>query len=651
MPTSFATGAPPLAQLQPLQFQPIRIPEARFAPVSTPVDTRIEDKIQASIDQLGKGVVAAYKTKKDEEKELRREALDQAKEDRKFQQQLQLKGIESQQADEKRQQALQDRKDLIEFGARFKSTTPRSVQEKHTPIFNRAGVSFVPQKTAEQPVQPSSTQGATESEIPASEPVEKIQGTNLFQNLNLPDSFDDQLPPDSSYDSMEGVGGSGSGHSEITPISSPLSDLTSPVEGNQYDMLRELQNLGPIDAKYLSASTGSGAPSTPALPIASSQDWLRRPKSVLQSSDVVDKSYEEASKALKSITTPADIVVAQAKKVAVSPETPLSAAVATNERPPRTGFPTEEDALDYIQQHPKGSNWAVKESPKFDDKTGTWWVSWQPVDTAKAAQAEAAREIARDKLSRLNEAGLASEVDKFNKDPVHKIMQARPMQIAEFQAAMDEAFDPDTKKSRRAVDLDAIDKFVMFARGTQPTEAQYSEIQNWTQGYLQDVKQKIEKGVEGARLSENDYETMMNLMYRAYNTTAKLANPEISDLREVVKAKHPKLMEQELPHEHMYYEVPSFFKEKVGDAQDEMRQYHSLMQLAKEQNDRKAFAEAKAKYEEAVAEQNKQLKNLARAKASKKPLNMKQFKRGGWLQGRFGGVSDLGAAGMTPEGQ
>jgi hypothetical protein len=108
-------------------------------------------------------------------------------------------------------------------------------------------------------------------------------------------------------------------------------------------------------------------------------------------------------------------------------------------------------------------------------------------------------------------------------------------------------------------------------------------------------------------------------------------------------------MDQELPREHMYYEVPSYFREKLGEAQEEMRQYHSLMDLAKNQNNKQAFADAKAKYEDAEAAQNKSLTDLAQAKASKKPLNQKSFKRGGWKQGLFGGVSDIGGTGSTQE--
>jgi len=477
-----------------------------------------------------------------------------------------------------------------------------------------------------------------------------------FNSINLQNAFEgdgNTIPSDKEYNEMKGVGGAGQNPPEpdMSFNGNPLRNITSPVQGNQYDMLKQLQNLGPVETKYLSTDLLSGPTQTPALPVGQGVDWLRKPVSIIKGAGAMPSNYEEASKQLKSLTTPADIAAEQEKEKAVSGDTPLSAAVVTNEKPPRGRFQFEEDALDYIQQHGKNSNWFAKENPTFDSGTGTWSVKWEQKDPVKMAQNDAARQMAKDRLSRLDQAGLASEVNNFLKDPINKIMQARPMQIAEFEAAKDEAFDPNSPKSRRAVDLDAIDKFVMFARGTQPTEAQYSEIQNWTQGYLQDVKQKIEKGVEGARLSENDYETMMNLMYRAYNTTASLVNPEIQDLREIVKTKHPSLMEKELPQVHMHYEVPSYFREKLNDAQDEMRQYHALMDLAKKQNNKAQFDEADAKYKEAKNFQDKYIQDLARAKASKKPLNKKQFKRGGWKQGMFGGVSDLNAAGASQEGQ
>jgi hypothetical protein len=306
---------------------------------------------------------------------------------------------------------------------------------------------------------------------------------------------------------------------------------------------------------------------------------------------------------------------------------------------PKSGFKTYEEARKYIESQSGNPNWYAEATPK-PDKSGMFVIPWKQQDPSKAQT----QEMQKKRLSKLDQAGLASEVDKFYKDPIYKLMQSRPMQITEFSSLMDEAYSPNPKKSRRAIDLDAIDKFVMFARGTQPTEAQYSEIQNWTQGYLNDVRQKIDKGVEGARLSDADYESMMNLMYRAYNTTAELVNPEIADLRTVVKAKHPDLMEQELPSTYMPYEVPSYFEDKMVEAQQQMKQYHALMQDAKNKNDATTFAEAKKKYDEAKSEQDNLNNSLTKSKASRHPLNKKAFRRGGWRQGLFGGSSDIGAA-------
>lgn len=627
MPISFGGSSSALAQLQPLQFQQIAIPNAQIgSPISfvpSKAGEKIASGISSAIGEIGKGITAAYSIARDREKEIR----DQ-------QHQKELKQMELAAARTRSEQTLQNQKDLAAFNARLKDTTPKG-SHRFLPVPRPNGTEKMPQQ-------------------PASGPLSSIY---------LQDTFDQEseIPNDREYEGMKGVGGAGEdtfppapdpdSPKEIRISNPPLSNLTSPVQGNQFDVFKELNSLGPIDVQYKTADIAAGPSQAQPAPVGESLNWLRKPASVMRQAGAAPQSYEETSGLLKTITTPADIAAQNAKAAAVSGETPLSAAVAANERPPRGRFQYEEDALDYIQQHGKNSNWFAKESPVFDSLTGTWSVKWEQKDPVKAAQMDATRQMAKDRLSRLDQAGLASEVNNFLKDPINKIMQARPMQIAEFEAAKDEAFDPESKKSRRAVDLDAIDKFVMFARGTQPTEAQYSEIQNWTQGYLQDVKQKIEKGVEGARLSENDYETMMNLMYRAYNTTASLVNPEIQDLREIVKAKHPSLMEKELPQAHMYYEVPSYFREKVNDAQEEMRQYHALMQLAKEQKNKAAYDDANAKYAEAKKMQDKYIQDLARAKASKKPLNKKQFKRGGWKQGIFGGVSDLNAAGASQEGQ
>jgi hypothetical protein len=596
----------PLAGLKPLSFSggsqsPIQIKPLAGWNVPNPRQELIGQAAIQGIGSIAQGIQAAYQSKQArEEKDKER----------------QYEALKNQNL---RAEKLQDEEALARFRASLPSRSrlgggisPDYDSEEESGDYSSSVMSSVPAPLA----------------APQAERYQRhapIRGGKPFESINIPEE--------------ESTAGD---VFKLNNGSSPLSSITTPVDQSAAPSPRgeeALRALSSIDWSKVQGKLGAGlgAGASPVDIPAQAPDWLRKPKAVTAPLSTLggfsDQALENADKKL-----------ADAELAYASEAMPQKAAGGV----PKAAFKSYSEAKRYIDSQADNPNWYAESAPK-PDRFGNFVIPWKHHDPAKLAQNDATRQMAKDRLSRLDQAGLATEVDKFNKDPIYKIMQARPMQIAEFQSAMDEAFDPETKKSRRAVDLDAIDKFVMFARGTQPTEAQYSEIQNWTQGYLQDVKQKIKKGVEGARLSDNDYNTMMGLMYRAYNTTANLVNPEIEDLRDVVKTKHPSLLEKELPQSYIPYEVPSFFKEKVADAQDEMRQAHAAMTLAKQKNDKELFAQAKSQYDDAVKMQNKYLVDLEKSKASQKPLNMKKFKRGGWKQGLFGGVSDIGGAGNIQE--
>jgi hypothetical protein len=597
-PLSFSGGGQSAVQFKPLAGWSV--------PSSHP--EYIAQGISSGLGSIAQGIEAAYKSK---------EAKAEKQKDREYE----LQKYESQ-----RKTKLEDEETFARFRASLPSRYPKR-SEAIPPDYDSEETGNYGTSVMSSATPPASSEAPAPKAERYKRDLSPIKGGS-FNEINLPEEDENSVP------------------ARLRNLKNSLGDITSPVPISEAPSPRgqdAINALSTIDWSKVQGSlgAGTGAGASPVDIPAQSPDWLRKPKAVTAPlstlGGVSDESLPNVEQAL------ADAQTAYASGT-IQPSESLKSAGGV----PKAAFRSYSEAQRYIDSQSDNPNWYAEGAPK-PDKFGNFVIPWKHHDPAKLAQNDATRQMAKDRLSRLDQAGLATEVDKFNKDPIYKIMQARPMQIAEFQSAMDEAFDPETKKSRRAVDLDAIDKFVMFARGTQPTEAQYSEIQNWTQGYLQDVKQKIEKGVEGARLSDNDYNTMMGLMYRAYNTTANLVNPEIEDLRDVVKTKHPSLLEKELPQSYIPYEVPSFFKEKVADAQDEMRQAHAAMTLAKQKNDKELFAQAKSQYDDAVKMQNKYLIDLEKSKASKKPLNMKKFKRGGWKQGLFGGVSDIGGAGNIQE--
>jgi hypothetical protein len=263
-------------------------------------------------------------------------------------------------------------------------------------------------------------------------------------------------------------------------------------------------------------------------------------------------------------------------------------------------------------------------------------------------QAQLKHEETRQRISRLDQAGLAAEVKDYNADPMVQVMNKRPAQVINFMPVAEAALSGKPGISRRVTDLAAIDEFVTFARGTQPTEAQYGEIQNYTQGYLNDLRQKIDKGTEGARLSPDDIKTMKNLMMETYNNTAMTLNGEIGDLKSVVQKNHPDIMTQQLPREYPILETKGYYEQEAGFASAAARQAHKKVELAAKNNDASAHKVAMDEYNNAIARLKKANDQAKSLEGEDMPANWEKWVkggRGGWRRGMFGGVSDIGAAG------
>lgn len=300
-------------------------------------------------------------------------------------------------------------------------------------------------------------------------------------------------------------------------------------------------------------------------------------------------------------------------------------------------------------------------APKIDtkpDKNGFYHIQWVNVRAKRLQQEEKQGEQAKkhlefaEKLGRMDEAGIKAQVDDFNSDPAMKLMNVRAQQIPSFFNVSQMALSGDPHKSRRITDLDAIDSFIAFARGTQPTESQYSEIQNWTQGYLSDLRQKIDKGAAGARLSEDDIKTMRSLMVENYNGNANLLNPDIRAVRDVYVTKHPRHMAQELPQEFHPLLTKEYMQTEVSNAQRDMKKLAAGIAWASKHNKPDLHAELSRKYEEAKAKQFEYDKELAMAEADPEmPVNWTDWthsRRGGWMRGMHGGVPDSAVMPTTP---
>jgi hypothetical protein len=317
--------------------------------------------------------------------------------------------------------------------------------------------------------------------------------------------------------------------------------------------------------------------------------------------------------------------------------------------PQYSAFTSPRDAALYAAKFSNPDYKAAKITP-VPDKNGLFHITWQNIreQRLKAEQADAEHQTRHlevaERLGRMDEAGIKAQVDDFNADPQLKLMNTRAQQIPAFFNVSQMALSGDPHKSRRVTDLDAIDSFVAFARGTQPTESQYSEIQNYTQGFLADLRQKIDKGVAGARLSPDDIQTMRSLMVENYNNNANLLNPDIRALRDNYVQKHPQYRPEELPIEFKPLLTQEYMNNEIENAQRDMRQLQSGIKWASDHNKPQLHAQLMGQYEKAKAKQFAFDEQLAEATASGgMPINWSDWthsRRGGWMRGMHGGVPD-----------
>lgn len=426
--------------------------------------------------------------------------------------------------------------------------------------------------------------------------------------------------------------------------------------------LNNLDIFSPTTIRYMSAENVSGPGDTPALPVPSQEPEVTPTTapalSVLPPVNSIDAAFAaQQEKALSGI-----------QSIPIARQAPETEAPQPNEQyeslirqHSQTGGLTEQAAnalsdyykktygVDLIPTIVKNRGFGL-DITKAQEQLKTKKVEEQAKlkNQQSGEQAQLKHEETRKRISRLDQAGLAAEVKDYNADPMVQVMNKRPAQVINFMPVAEAALSGKPGISRRVTDLAAIDEFVTFARGTQPTEAQYGEIQNYTQGYLNDLRQKIDKGTEGARLSPDDIKTMKNLMMETYNNTAMTLNGEIGDLKSVVQKNHPDIMTQQLPREYPILETKGYYEQEAGFASAAARQAHKKVELAAKNNDASAHKVAMDEYNNAIARLKKANDQAKSFEGEDMPANWEKWVkggRGGWRRGMFGGVSDIGAAG------
>jgi len=245
------------------------------------------------------------------------------------------------------------------------------------------------------------------------------------------------------------------------------------------------------------------------------------------------------------------------------------------------------------------------------------------------------------------EAGFKGRAHALMTTPEGKAIQNRVDLITQFWPAADAALDtdPNDRVSRRIADLDAIDKFTAFASGKQPTEAQYHEIQDYTQGYLRDLRQKIEKSglldpsQGGARLSPEDVMTMKSMMGETFNYTAQRFNARAKNARKQALYDRPDLPEGKRPHEFPVLRTGKQVKTEFDNETNKFKALHEQLVAAKTPEEKQVLQD---KYDAQKEHLSKLASEMAQIKTNKgNPSNMDELlnpdpeKVGGWQEENF----------------
>jgi len=577
-PLSFSGGGQ-----SPLQFQPL----AGWATPSTHPEY-VTQGIASGLGDIAKGISAAYKSKSDRKRED--ELLKQ-----KYAQEEKLAKIRG----DISTQLLQERIDAAGGNLGSKS--------KNLPVSVLGASTQTPD---------DSESSAEDTSLPD---LEKYKGNSF-------------APPTKDFNLPENLQGEAPYQQKVTPTSNLFGDLSAPVpvppaelQGNA--ALSALSSIpwGSVSGQYKSAG---GVPQQAYAPNA---DLLRNPSKALANMSTFGKSGNIGTDSGRAAVIDA---LAKGWNPNAVPKDPAIEQMI--------GMPVAVSQEDFrkIEKYAKaqGIEPPIAEKEQMDGSVVMKWPQLTP-------EQKVMEKSRQDKLSfqekNREEAGFKGRAHALMTTPEGKAIQSRLDLITQFWPAADAALDTDPNDvvSRRVADLDAIDKFVNFASGKQPTEAQYHQIQDYTQGFLRDIRQKIDKGVSGARLSPEDVMTMKSMMGETFNYTSQRFNARAKNARKQALHDRPDLPEGKRPHEFPLLRTGQLVKSEFDKETNKFKALHEQLVAAKTPEEKQDLQD---KYDAQKEQLSKIASEMAQIKANKgNPSNMDELlnpdpeKVGGWQEENF----------------
>lgn len=492
-------GGSLLAGIKPLQIpqqSPVQIsalPAWTVPNLPTPPRVQgIESGITTAINAIGQGVTAAYKDKREDEREARKAKIAA---DTKLAEQ-----------EETKRHHLELERNAKE---RIKNVLPADwgTDDESTASVLRDAPSVANQ------TQPTETSVDTRYQRHA-----PIKGGS-FESINLPEEED------------------ANGFS-LQSISSPLANLTSPApleaapSLSGENALNALANTdwGKVTGNYV-AGTGAG----PAIvPPSLQPDWLRKPKAVTSrlsnlggfpdgSLERTDEYLADTQKALSQIPSPAPTPAPEAPKFGV----------------PKAAFRSYEDARKYIESQAGNPNWYAEGTPKLD-KSGLFIIPWKQQDPSlrlAREEAQKTREMtAKSAAENRLENTIMRESRAFGlQKPVANFLRAGGVKelLPPFLSAYESAkLHPEASG---AADVSMLDSFGRAESGGRITVSQAHLIENamsLKDKWLTKTGGKIEGG---GFLPQSVRDQMLRELTENYNIGADSANKVVTATKQRLK--------------------------------------------------------------------------------------------------------------------
>ncbi len=439
------------------------------------------------------------------------------------------------------------------------------------------------------------------------------------------------------------------------PISMALADAAFPVPVEPKTPVEKKESSEAVEARR---SKGEVTPAEKQQTLLADNEQVEKDTNGMPV--ITQAAAVNVAKATRN--APAPLAFSQMSSPQASP-TPAQLALMNQEMPAYGRPPTKRDKIAIHTSAQDAEDFVTDYNRKFgglgftaiapdsyipksrDPRTGLpqWKVSFkedadfankQADRKAKEKLAEAALELQKKRTDNLVEQKLQSRAKSWEVEPIAKLMETRRDAMARFLVAATKALNPKLvdETSRAVVDQEMKDLFVTFATGRVPTEGQYHEINTAYRGLPSYIINKIKYAYTGQTLDDKDIKTIRSMMLETYNDSAHNVNTALEIIKEDLIADHPEVPARKHPTLYAILRTPEIIE---AQSEAERKRGEMLWRSGKKEEGKEALLKHKALLEE-LGEAQKEGASNAKA--------IREFSKGqfpGFHAWRFGGATEV----------